>query len=81
MALQDLSNSVISIQSLSKTFRSCRALKDFNLTVDSGEMVALIGPFGSGKSTLLRHISGLVAGDRRESSTILIFDVLFRKTG
>jgi lipoprotein-releasing system ATP-binding protein len=36
-----------------------RVLEDANLTVHSGEMVALVAPSGAGKSTLL-HISGLL---------------------
>ncbi|XIF20069.1 MAG: ABC transporter ATP-binding protein [Acetilactobacillus jinshanensis] len=34
-------------------------MHDINLTVDSGELVAIIGPSGCGKTTLLRIISGL----------------------
>lgn len=36
-------------------------LRDFNLTVRSGEVVALIGRNGSGKSTALRLIAGIYA--------------------
>jgi polar amino acid transport system ATP-binding protein len=34
-------------------------LRDINLSVEQGEVIALIGPSGSGKSTLLRAIMGL----------------------
>ncbi len=34
-------------------------LRDFNLSVDDGELLVLAGPSGSGKSTLLRAIAGL----------------------
>jgi ABC-type polysaccharide/polyol phosphate transport system ATPase subunit len=36
-------------------------LRDFNLLVRSGEVVALIGPNGSGKSTALRLVAGIYA--------------------
>ena len=36
------------------------AVKDFDLTVDQGELVLLVGPSGCGKSTLLRAVNGLV---------------------
>lgn len=35
---------------------------DVNLTLESGELVALIGPSGSGKTTLLRLTAGLLTG-------------------
>ena len=39
-------------------------LRDLDLTVDGGGIVALIGPNGSGKSTLLRVMAGLLVPDR-----------------
>ena len=52
---------ILKIENLSKTYGSGRlaveALKDINLTVNAGELVALLGPSGSGKTTMLLCIS------------------------
>lgn len=37
-----------------------KALDDVNITLDSGEFIALIGHTGSGKSTLIQHLNGLL---------------------
>jgi sulfate transport system ATP-binding protein len=49
----------ITISGVSKTFGSEAVLRDVNLTIAPGELVALLGPSGSGKTTLLRIIAGL----------------------
>ena len=53
----------IQINSLSKNFGNFAALRNINLTVPEGELVALLGPSGSGKTTLLRVIAGLESAD------------------
>ncbi|MDB2389954.1 amino acid ABC transporter ATP-binding protein [Alphaproteobacteria bacterium] len=50
---------VIRIEGMHKWFGNFHALKDINLTVQSGEKIVICGPSGSGKSTLIRCINRL----------------------
>jgi putative ABC transport system ATP-binding protein len=63
---------VIEAKDLCKTYvvdkRQINVLKNVNLKVDEGEMVAIMGPSGSGKSTLLYSISGM---DQPTSGNVL----------
>jgi heme ABC exporter ATP-binding subunit CcmA len=49
----------LTVQNLSKAYGFFWALKDLNLDLPPGELVALLGPNGAGKTTLLRLIAGL----------------------
>src|SRR5213078_906022 len=59
----------IEIRNVSKSFGSFQALKNIELSVPDGELLALLGPSGSGKTTLLRIIAGLEFPD---SGSILL---------
>ena len=52
-------SAILEVAGLSKAFGAAQVLDGIDLTVERGEVVALIGPSGSGKSTLLRCINRL----------------------
>ena len=55
---------IIQIENIYKSFGQVEALKGVSLSVDKGEVVVIIGPSGSGKSTLLRCINRLEEFDQ-----------------
>jgi len=53
----------IRVAGLTKHFGEFLAVDNVSLTVESGELVAFLGPSGGGKSTILRIIAGLETAD------------------
>jgi polar amino acid transport system ATP-binding protein len=61
---------ILALNGISKRFGTHLALTDVSLTIEPGEVVAIIGRSGSGKTTLLRCINGLEVPDSGE----ILFD-------
>ena len=56
---------IVSIQDMSKTYDSgLHALKNVNLDIRDGEILALLGPNGAGKTTLISIICGIVTASK-----------------
>ncbi|MGT2756213.1 amino acid ABC transporter ATP-binding protein [Streptococcus ovuberis] len=52
-----MTNTILELKNLKKSYGNNEVLKDISLTVEQGEVISIIGSSGSGKSTLLRSIN------------------------
>jgi len=64
-----LSEKILEIQNLHKSFGSFKAVDDISLHVNKGDIYGFLGPNGAGKSTTLRMVLGLI---KPEKGSILI---------
>ena len=53
----------LSVRGLCKSYRNRMVIRDVSLTLNRGEVVALLGPNGSGKTTTFYAIAGLIGSD------------------
>jgi len=71
LVLKRMANAVdgppfLSLRGISKRFGGVSALKDIDLDIRQGEVLALVGDNGAGKSTLIKIISGAYKADAGE---------------
>lgn len=60
-------SAILQLQNISKSYGDLHVLREVNLTVEQGELMAIVGPSGAGKTTLLQ-IAGTLA--RPDSGTV-----------
>ncbi len=65
----------VELKNVTKRYNEIVAVKNFNLTISTGEIFGLLGPNGSGKSTTLKMLLGLVTPDEG-SVNVLGLDAL-----
>ena len=54
---------LLDVQSLSISFGGLRAVDDFNVTIEKGQLYGLIGPNGAGKTTVFNLLTGVYQPD------------------
>lgn len=70
-----MSDPVIQVRDLNKSFGALHAVKDFSITVERGRICGFLGPNGAGKTTTLRMLCGLLKPDSGEGE-VLGLDVM-----
>jgi ABC-2 type transport system ATP-binding protein len=58
VSTSNISETVVTIKKLTKSFKDLFAVSDLNLEIKSGESFALLGPDGAGKTTTMRLLCG-----------------------
>lgn len=56
-------NQIIEYKNIGKTYQGKWVVRNFNLTINEGDFLCIVGTSGSGKTTLLKMINGLVVPD------------------
>ena len=56
-------NEILSIQGLSKSYKSVKAIRNLNLEIKEGQAYGILGPNGSGKTTTLSIVTGIIRQD------------------
>ncbi|MBS4206608.1 sugar ABC transporter ATP-binding protein [Bacillus sp. FJAT-50079] len=64
--MECLKKTLLSMKNISKGFPGVQALESVNFTINTGEVLGLLGENGAGKSTLMKILSGVYTPDQGE---------------
>lgn len=63
-----MSQTILTIRNMSKTYGKAKVVDNFSLEVKKGHICGLIGPNGAGKTTIMKMMAGLTLPDNGEMS-------------
>ncbi len=61
---REIGNEILEVESLSKSFGDLKLFEDFNLKLEKGDKIAIVGANGVGKTTLLEMLMGSLEPDQ-----------------
>lgn len=61
--LKNIRQSLVEVQNVKKSFKDVKAVKGIDLSIYTGEFIAILGPNGAGKTTLVEMIEGIQLPD------------------
>ncbi|HPW06494.1 MAG TPA: ATP-binding cassette domain-containing protein, partial [Burkholderiaceae bacterium] len=74
-----MADTILEMRGIKKSFHGVKALSDVNLTVQAGQIHAIVGENGAGKSTLMKVLSGVYPhGDYEGAISFLGNECRFR---
>ncbi len=65
-----MTSTILEMRDITKTFPGVKALSNVNLSVEEGEIHAIVGENGAGKSTLMKVLSGVYPSGTYDGSII-----------
>lgn len=65
-----MSDLAVEVRGLQKSFGSVAACRDLTFSVETGEIVGLVGPDGAGKTTTFRILCGILAADAGQAIVV-----------